>query len=295
MQADDVLHHAETGLVGLPEDDVGALAVEQGGVGAGCEEELGPRGVRTSTPGHHQLSGKVPVGPSEDAAFVAERRLVGDRVTRSRVAGRIGVRRPALNDVDARIGAEKGGAVVIPPAGERHEVVGGVGCVLGVEIDDDLALGRVEHCGVTVSRIDAHRLRTGEIKGARAALVGCRAVRIRRLGDLNRLRGCRGAVGLGRGGLGCGGLGGGRRRNRIELRLVVPTVHEPGKTGQHDHDDSSERSQADHPTPGSGLRLGRLSRGDAAGSVELLAGAFLGTHSIAGYRRVRPTPGRSGR
>ena len=45
MQSNDVLHNAETGFVGLPEHDVGTLAVEHRGVVAGREEELGARGL----------------------------------------------------------------------------------------------------------------------------------------------------------------------------------------------------------------------------------------------------------
>ena len=216
--------------------------------------------------------------------------------------------RTALNDVDARISPEQCGAVVIAPTGEGHEVVDRVGRVHGVELEDDLTLGGVEHRPVVVCGVDAHRLRTVEVKRARTALVGCRAARIGRLGSLlqrrercsadrlriHRVRVYRVRVYRVRLGFGIDRGQSGIRLDWIETfgRVAVSTVEQPVDTDDNDNDRGDTHSKADHPQPRSCSLLGCLSRGDPAGSVGFLAGAFVGSHGIAGYRVVPLTSAR---
>ncbi len=149
--------------------------------------------------------------------------------------------RAALDDLDAGIGAEDGGAVVVAPAGEGHEVVRGEGCVLGIEGDPHDAFAGVEHGDVGLTGIDAHRLGTVEVDGARRRAVfgGAVSGSDRAVESVVPVRRCAVPVPVVFGGF--GGV--------VEVRrvgLVAAQRHESDHQQDHEHGDADED---DEPLP----------------------------------------------
>ncbi len=196
--------------------------------------------------------------------------------------------RPALDDLDRRVGPVDDGAVVVPPTGQADEVVDGVGGVLRVEFDHHLAEIGVEHRGVGPRRIDAHREGTGEVDLRRRGAVGGRALGVgRRLGVERVGRGRHRGCGRGRhGGRGC--------RRRRGLRSVV-VVGQPDDHGHEGHAEPRQPAEGHQAPPASGPAECFLCGGHPASPVGLLSCALVVRHGARGYRPVSPSRSRTPR
>ena len=164
VERQDLLEHVEPAGRDA-EGDVGALAVELAARHAGAEEVLGAGAVRGGGAGHGEVAGHVLVPGA----------LVLDGVARPRVAGILGVRGPALDDVDRGVGPEHRRPVVVVIPRQDDEVVGGHRRLRGVEVDHDVALGRDEGGGVGLARLEAVRRGVGKRRDVRVWAIGLRA------------------------------------------------------------------------------------------------------------------------